>query len=60
MATMSAAEDRGVLIRVLGPLEVVSEHGPAQLGVPKQRGVLAMLAARAGRTVTADELVDGI
>ena len=50
----------GLLIRVLGPVEVVSEGGLAHLGGPKQRAVLAMLTARSGRVVTTDELVDGI
>ena len=57
---MSVSDDPDVLIRVLGPLEVVSEGGLAQLGGPKQRAVLAMLTARSGRVVTTDELVDGI
>lgn len=49
-----------LLVRVLGPLEFVSEGGPSQLGGPKQRAVLAMLTARIGRVVTSDELVVGI
>ncbi|MEX2623926.1 MAG: BTAD domain-containing putative transcriptional regulator [Acidimicrobiia bacterium] len=53
-------DDSGLLIRVLGPLEVVSEAGLAHLGGPKQRAVLAMLTAHAGRVVTTDQLVDGI
>jgi serine/threonine protein kinase/DNA-binding SARP family transcriptional activator/WD40 repeat protein len=52
--------DRDMLIRVLGPVEVVSQGGLAHLGGPKQRAVLAMLTARSGRVVTTDELVDGI
>lgn len=58
--TASALDDQEVLIRVLGPLEVASSEGLAQLGGPKQRAVFAILASRAGRVVTADELVDGI
>ena len=58
--SMTVTDASGSFIRVLGPLEVVSEDGLAQLGGPKQRAVLAMLTARAGRVVTTDELVDGI
>lgn len=49
-----------LLVRVLGPLEFVSEGGPTQLGGPKQRAVLAMLTARVGRVVTNDELAVGV
>ena len=41
-------DDRGIQIRVLGPVEVTTKSGIAQLGGPKQRALLAMLAARAG------------
>ena len=57
---MTTTDAPGLLIRVLGPVEVVSEGGPAHLGGPKQRAVLAMLTSRGGRVVTTDELVDGI
>ena len=53
-------DDRGIKIRVLGPVEVMTQNGIAQLGGPKQRALLAMLAARAGRVVTTNELIDGI
>ena len=53
-------DDRGIQIRVLGPVEVVTKSGIAQLGGPKQRALLAMLAARAGRVVTTSDLIDGI
>ena len=56
--TVSDASDS--FIRVLGPLEVVSDAGLAHLGGPKQRAVLGMLTVRAGRVVTTDQLVDGI
>lgn len=49
--------------RVLGPLEVVHHarpHGPMELGGPKQRAVLALLIAAAGRTVSVDRLVDEV
>jgi DNA-binding SARP family transcriptional activator/WD40 repeat protein/tRNA A-37 threonylcarbamoyl transferase component Bud32 len=46
--------------RVLGPIEVETDAGRAQLGGPKQRAVLAILVARLGSVVTTDELIDGI
>jgi DNA-binding SARP family transcriptional activator len=56
---------RAVEWRVLGPLEVVGDgrpHGgsPVELGGPKQRAVLALLIAAAGRTVSVDRLVDEV
>ena len=60
MTDLSVIDDQDVLIRVLGPVEVVSKDGPAHLGGPKQRAVLAILTARSGRVVTTDELVNGI
>ncbi len=45
---------------VLGPMEVVSGTERLALGGPKQRLVLGMLAAARRRTVTLDELVDGL
>ncbi|GGM13181.1 BTAD domain-containing putative transcriptional regulator [Dactylosporangium sucinum] len=45
--------------RILGPLEVVTGDGaPVDLGTPKQRAVLAMLAAQPGRTVSVQRLVE--
>ena len=41
-------------LRLLGPLEVRLGNGPVELGPRKQRAVLAMLALRVGRTVSAD------
>ncbi|MET7392966.1 BTAD domain-containing putative transcriptional regulator [Dactylosporangium sp. NPDC005572] len=44
---------------ILGPLEVVTGDGaPVDLGTPKQRAVLAMLAAQPGRTVSVQRLVE--
>ena len=57
---MTAPGQSGLLIRVLGPVEVASEGGLAPLGGPKQRALLGMLTARAGHVVTTDELVEGI
>src|SRR3954447_23552709 len=47
-------------LRLLGPLEVRLGDGPIELGPRKQRAVLAMLALRAGRTVTVDTLIEGL
>jgi DNA-binding SARP family transcriptional activator len=44
--------------RVLGPLEVHAGGGPLPLGGRKQRLLLAALLLAAGRTVSADRLVD--
>ena len=41
-------DDRGIQIRVLGPVEVMTKSGVARLGGPKQRALLAMLASRVG------------
>ena len=43
---------------MLGPLEVAGGSGPARLGGPKQRMVLAHLVLRAGRVVPTDRLID--
>ncbi len=47
-------------IRVLGPLEVLSDDRVVRLGGPKQRTVLALLAAAVGKSVSVDELIDGV
>jgi DNA-binding SARP family transcriptional activator len=51
----------GVLdFRILGPLEVVGEHGPVRLGGPKQRATLAILLLNANRVVSVDRLADDL
>ena len=47
-------------LRVLGPLEVLSNGVDVRLGGPKQRTVLALLAADVGKSVSIDTLVDGV
>ncbi len=47
-------------IRVLGPLEVLSDGVDVRLGGPKQRTVLALLAAEVGKPVSVDALIDGV
>jgi DNA-binding SARP family transcriptional activator len=44
--------------RILGPLEVVGEHGPVRLGGPKQRATLAILLLNVNRVVSVDRLAD--
>ena len=47
-------------IRVLGRVDALVDGRSLPLSGSKQRGVLAMLALRANRTVSADELIDGL
>ena len=47
-------------VRVLGPLEVLSGGVDVRLGGPKQRAVLALLAAEVGKPVSVDALIDGV
>jgi DNA-binding SARP family transcriptional activator len=44
--------------RILGPLEVSSDHGPIRLGGPKQRSTLGILLLDANRVVSVDRLAD--
>ena len=45
-------------IRVLGPVEVVSDGVDVRLGGPKQRTILALLVAEVGKVVSVDALID--
>ena len=45
-------------VRVLGPLEVALAGRPVQIGSPKQRAVLAVLALEARKLVTSDTLCE--
>ena len=47
-------------IKVLGGVDAYVDGRQLALGGSKQRAVLAMLALRANRTVSADELIDGL
>jgi WD40 repeat protein/DNA-binding SARP family transcriptional activator len=48
-----------VQFRILGPLEVLNDHGrPLVLGGAKQRALLAVLLLHAGQVVSADRLID--
>jgi DNA-binding SARP family transcriptional activator/tetratricopeptide (TPR) repeat protein len=58
---MVKAEDATALrVQLLGPVQ--AWYGPQELAVgpPRRRAMLAMLALRANRTVSRDELVDGV
>jgi DNA-binding SARP family transcriptional activator len=46
--------------RILGPLEVATEHGTLALGGQKQRAVLAVLLLEANRVVSVDRLLDSV
>ncbi|MEU2347284.1 BTAD domain-containing putative transcriptional regulator [Modestobacter sp. NPDC049651] len=46
--------------RLLGPLEVLRDGAPVDLGAPKQRAVLAVLLLDRGRVVSTDRLVDAV
>jgi DNA-binding SARP family transcriptional activator len=45
-------------VRILGPLAVERDGTELDLGAPKQRAVLAFLAAHAGEPVSLDRLID--
>jgi DNA-binding SARP family transcriptional activator len=47
-------------IRVLGRVDALVDGRPLPLGGSKQRAILAMLALRANRTVSVDDLIDGL
>jgi DNA-binding SARP family transcriptional activator len=46
--------------RILGPLEVVGDDGPIQLGGPKQRATLAILLLSANQIVSVERLADDL
>lgn len=46
--------------RVLGPLEVIDQGQPLDLGTPRQRGLLGLLLLHVGDAVTYDRLADGL
>jgi DNA-binding winged helix-turn-helix (wHTH) protein len=47
-------------VRLLGSVEALADGRSLSLGGSKQRSVVAMLALRANRTVSADDLIDGL
>ena len=54
------SEVRVIGVRVLGPLEVIVDGVPADIGGPRQRCVLARLIAERGRVVSADRLIEDL
>src|SRR4051794_8168297 len=59
-AAQASSYVRRVEYRVLGPLEVLSQGATCSLGGPKQRTVIAVLVAAAGRPVSVDSLLQAI
>ena len=49
-----------MLVRVLGPVEAWTEHGPLQVPIGKPLAALAILALAGGRAVPADQMVEGL
>jgi DNA-binding SARP family transcriptional activator len=47
-------------VRILGPLEVVGDDGPVELGGPRRRSVLAALALSANSVVSIDRLAEAL
>jgi DNA-binding SARP family transcriptional activator/tetratricopeptide (TPR) repeat protein len=47
-------------LRILGPVELLADGRPLDLGPAKQRAVLAALAVDAGRTVPVEVLIDRV
>ncbi len=56
----NAAYGAEVEFRVLGPLEAVEKGLRLDLGGPKQRAVLSLLIANAGRQVSVGTLIEGV
>jgi DNA-binding SARP family transcriptional activator/tetratricopeptide (TPR) repeat protein len=50
----------GVVLRLLGPVEVLTSGAWLAPEKPQQRLVMALLALRAGQVVPVDELIDGV
>jgi DNA-binding SARP family transcriptional activator/pimeloyl-ACP methyl ester carboxylesterase len=46
--------------RLLGPLEVLRDHVPVQIAAGKRRALLAILLLNANRTVSREQLIDGL
>ena len=52
--------DDGILLRLLGPVELAGSDGDVAVSAPKRRNVLALLALELNRVVPVDRLVDEI
>ena len=49
-----------IQLHVLGPVEASADGRPLLLGGQKPRAVLVMLGLEANRTLTADQLIEGL
>ena len=49
-----------IRLRILGPLSLVVDGGPVKAGGPRDQVVLAMLAMRANRVVSFEQLIDAV
>ncbi|HEY5664287.1 MAG TPA: BTAD domain-containing putative transcriptional regulator [Ilumatobacter sp.] len=49
--------NRHDLIRVLGPIDLLSPSGPRSVGTPSSRRLLGVLVVGAGRAIPADQLI---
>ena len=57
---VTADEPRLLRVAVLGPVRAWRADTELELGAPRRRAVLGLLAARANHVVSRDELIDGI
>lgn len=57
---VTADEPRLLRVAVLGPVRAWRADTELELGAPRRRAVLGLLAARANQVVSRDELIDGI
>lgn len=57
---MTVPSDRRLQLSVLGPIQVLDDGRPIDLGTPRQRSILAALALSCGRTVSLDTLVSRV
>ncbi|MEA3510211.1 MAG: BTAD domain-containing putative transcriptional regulator [Actinomycetota bacterium] len=57
-ANRKESGERLMEFRILGPIEVLDDGTPIELGAPKQRAVLAVLLLHVNEVVSADRLVD--
>jgi DNA-binding SARP family transcriptional activator/tetratricopeptide (TPR) repeat protein len=57
---VTADEGRPLRVALLGPVRAWRGDVELELGAPRRRAVLGLLAVRANRVVSRDELIDGI
>jgi DNA-binding SARP family transcriptional activator len=57
---VSTRDDDALRVQLLGPVQAWCAERELSVGPPRRQAVLAMLATRAGRLVSRDELIDGI